>query len=231
MTAPIPKFTAWSYSRLAAYELCPLQAKLKFLDKIKEPDSPAMKRGSDIHLGIANFLQEKAEGVPRDALAHPLVENLIVELGRFPDKLVEQQWGFTANWEPTGWFGGDTWFRSILDVGVVYDDMTGESVDWKTGKRYGSNMDQMKSQAIAMFGRFKPLTRCTVRLAYLDTANPKDDPFEIADIQKHEIPSIKKDFEKRVTRMFSDTVFAPRPNEKCRFCAFARSKGGQCAFG
>jgi hypothetical protein len=225
------QFDAWSYSRLAAYEQCPLQAKLKFLDKIKEPDSPAMKRGSDIHLGIANFLQGKAEGVPREALNHPKVEQLIVELGQFPEALVEQQWGFTSSWQPTGWFGGDTWFRSIMDVGVLYEDMTGEAVDWKTGKRYGSNMDQMKSQAIAMFGRFKPLIRCTVRLAYLDTANPKDNPFDIADIQKHEIPTIQRDFEKRVAKMFSDTVFAPRPNEKCHFCSFSRSKGGQCAFG
>lgn len=224
------QITAWSYSRLAAYELCPLQAKLKFIDKIKEDDSPAMKRGHEIHESLAKFLTGKAEGVPRDALKNPKVEAMIVELGQFPELLVEQQWGYDANWSPTGWFGNSTWFRSILDVGVIYEDMTAEAVDWKTGKRYGSNMEQMQTQAIAMFGRFKPLTKVTVRLAYLDS-DPKDDPFEIVDIQKHEIPTLKAGFEKRVARMFSDTIFAPKPNNKCHFCAFSKNKGGQCAFG
>lgn len=224
------KITAWSYSRLAAYEQCPLQAKLKFVDKIKEPDSPAMARGHELHQALADFLQGKAEGLPREAMQHPVVESLIVELGQFPERLVEQQWGYTNNWEPTGWFGNDTWFRSILDVGVVYEDMTAEAVDWKTGKRYGSNMDQMKSQAVAMFGRFKPLTNVTVRLAYLDT-KPGEDPYDIAEVKKHEIPSIKQDFERRVAKMFQDSVFAPRPNDKCRFCAFGKDKGGQCSFG
>lgn len=226
-----PKFTAWSYSRLAGYEQCPLQAKLKFLDKIKEEDSPAMKRGSEIHLDLANYLQGKTEGLPREVYQHPKVEAFITELGQFADRIVEQQWGYTAEWEPTGWFGKDTWFRSILDVGVVYEDMTAEACDWKTGKRYGSNMDQMKSQAVAMFGRFKPLTKVTVRLIYVDEKDHKKSPFEIEDIKKHEIPSIKADFEKRVGRMFNDTIFAPRPNDKCHFCAFSKNKGGQCAFG
>lgn len=224
------KITAWSYSRLAAYELCPLQAKLKFVDKIKEPDSAAMQRGNQLHKAIASFLQGNAEGVPREAIQHPAIERLIVELGQFPERIVEQQWGFTHNWQPTAWFGDSTWFRSILDVGVVYADLTAEAVDWKTGKRYGSNMDQMKSQAVAMFGRFKPLTNVTVRLAYLDTA-PGDDAFEIAEVKKHEVPSIQADFEKRVAKMVSDTLFAPRPNHKCRFCAFSKDKGGQCSFG
>lgn len=224
------KITAWSYSRLAAYELCPLQAKLKFVDKIREPDSPAMKRGHDLHKALADFLQGKAQGVPRETMQNPLIENLLLELGQFPELIVEQQWGYTHNWQPTGWFGADTWFRSVLDVGVVYEDMTAEALDWKSGKRYGSNMDQMKSQAVAMFGRFKPLTNVTVRLAYFDTP-PGSDPFEIAEVKKHEVPSIQQDFEKRVARMFNDTVFAPRPNNKCHFCAFSRSKGGQCSFG
>lgn len=224
------KFTAWSYSRLACYELCPLQAKLKFLDKIPEPGSPAMERGKVLHDGIANYLQGKADGIPREAIQHPKIESLILEMCQFPERIIEQQWGFTGHWEPTGWFGGDTWFRSILDAGFVYEDLTGEANDWKTGKRYGSNMDQMKSQAVAMFAKYKPLTKVTVRLSYLDTP-AKDDPFEIADIVKHEIPTIKKDFEKRAARMFEDTIFAPRPNSKCHFCNFSKNKGGQCAFG
>lgn len=221
------KFDAWSYSRLHQWEECPLLAKEKFITKsIPTDDSPAMKRGKDVHEGLANFLLGKAQGVPREVLVFPRVEKVISEISQFPDKVVEQQWGFTNNWQPTGWFGGDTWFRSILDVGLLYEDNTCEAVDWKTGKKYDSNMDQMKSQAVAMFGRYRMMTHCTVRLVYVDTGDE-----EMAEIRKDEIPSIKADFEKRVGKMFSDTVFAPRPNQRCRFCPISRSKGGKCAFG
>lgn len=221
------KFTAWSISRLQAYENCPLQAKEKFITKsIATDDSPAMKRGKDIHDSLKDFLLGSAAGVMRDALVFPRVEQVISEISQFPDKVVEQQWGFTANWQPTGWFGKDTWFRSILDVGLLYEDNTCEAVDWKTGKKYGSNMDQMKSQAVAMFGRYRMMTHCTVRLVYVDSGEE-----EIAEIRKDEAPSIRADFEKRVAKMFSDTIFAPRPNSKCRFCPLARSNQGKCAFG
>lgn len=221
------KISAWSYSRLSAYEQCPLQFKEKFITKsIATDDSPAMKRGVMIHDGIAKFLQGKAEGAPRDALVFPRCEQIISEINAFPDKVVEQQWGYDANWQPTGWFGNDTWFRSILDVGLIYEDNTAESVDWKTGKKYGSNMDQMKSQAIAMFMRYRMLTTVTVRLVYLDSGDE-----ELLDIKKHEIPSLQQGFEKRVAKMMNDTILAPRPNDKCRFCPLSRSKGGICAFG
>lgn len=221
------KVTAWSYSRLAAYEQCPLQMYEKFIAKsIPTDDSPAMKRGNVIHKGLADFLQGKAEGVPRDALVFPRCEQVISEINAFPDKVVEQQWGYTNNWQPTAWFGADTWFRSILDVGLLYEDNTAESVDWKTGKKYGSNMDQMKSQAIAMFGRYRSLTNVTVRLVYLDSGEE-----EIDEVKKHEIYSIQQGFEKRVAKMMNDTVFAPRPNDKCKWCPISRSKGGKCAFG
>lgn len=221
------KFDAWSISRLQAYETCPLQAKEKFLTKsIATDDSPAMQRGKTVHDSLKDYLLDIKPGVTREALVFPRMEQIILEIKNFPDKVVEQQWGFTAAWQPTGWFGNDTWFRSILDVGLLYEDNTCESIDWKTGKKYGSNMDQMKSQAVAMFGRYRMLTHCTVRLAYLDTGDE-----EIAEIRKDEIPSIKQDFERRVAKMFNDTIFAPRPNEKCRFCPLSRSKGGKCAFG
>lgn len=221
------KVTAWSYSRLSSYEQCPLQFYEKFIAKsVPTDDSPAMKRGNEIHKGLAAYLDRKAEGVPRDALVFPRCEQVIQEIHAFPDKVVEQQWGFTANWQPTGWFGKDTWFRSILDVGLLYEDKTCEAVDWKTGKKYGSNMDQMKSQAVAMLQRYRQMTNVTVRLVYLDSGDE-----DIAEIKKHEAPSIQQDFERRVGKLMNDTVFAPRPNDKCRFCPIARSKGGKCSFG
>ena len=91
------RVTAWSYSRYALYELCPLKFKLKHIDKIPEPGSPAMERGDRIHKGVAAYVTGASQEAPQDAVAHPFPAKLIEELRGFPDKVVEQQWGFTTS--------------------------------------------------------------------------------------------------------------------------------------
>lgn len=220
--------TAWSYSRFHKYDVCPLEFKLSAIDKIKEPGSPAMERGNAIHQGIAGYLQGKANTLPADAMQHGVMTKLIQEVHAFPieNKQVEQQWGYTAGWEATGWFSKDTWFRSVLDVGVMYDDLTYEAIDWKTGRKYGSNAEQMETQALAVMKRFKPVTHVTTRLAYLDSGE-----FEYAEFPASHQQKLADKWTAKVAPMFTDTVFAPRPSDRCRRCNFARSKMGKCAFG
>lgn len=219
---------AWSYSAWAMYDRCPLQYKLAKIDKIGKPTSKAMERGNDIHVGVAGYLQRKVPAPPADAIKFQCMATLIEELREIPVQniQVEQQWGYTEGFKPTGWFGKDTWFRSVLDVGVMYEDLAYEDVDWKTGKKYGSNMDQMETQAISVFCKFTPVHHVTTRLAYLDIGE-----FEFAEFKRQELQSLIDKWRKKVAPMFTDRVFAPRPNDKCHFCDFSRSKGGQCAFG
>lgn len=217
---------AWSYSRYAKHTLCPLQFKLSVIDKVQEPGSAAMERGDRVHKGIAAYIIGRAPAAPPEALQHAAHVKLIEQVKAFTDKEVEQQWGYTRGWQATGWFGGDTWFRSVLDAGVMYEDMTFEDVDWKTGKRYGSNDDQMELQALSVMCRFKTVTHVTTRLAYLDTGDE-----EIAEFPATVKEKLIAKWERKVVPMFSDTVFAPRPNEKCRFCTFSRSNKGLCKFG
>lgn len=219
---------AWSYSAYAQWAMCPLQYKLEKLDKIKLEESPAMARGNKLHKGIAAFVSNQVDTLPQEAMAHDATLQTMREIRDVPadKKQVEQQWGYTAAFAPTGWFGADTWFRSVLDAGVMYEDMTYECVDWKSGKRYGSNDDQMETQAIAVMARFKPVRHVTTRLAYFDQGT-----FEFAEFPVSHKQKLIDKWRDKVAPMFSDTIFAPRPNEKCRFCGFSRSKGGQCAFG
>ena len=232
MVQTLTAITAWSYSRFACYALCPLQFKFKHIDKLPTPGSPAMQRGNEIHVGTANYLKGAAAGLPKEVLANPVITDLVQQIHAFPNKEIEQQWGYGAHWEPTGWFdrgNAKVWFRSVLDVGVMYEDLTFEAVDWKTGKRYGNNEEQMETQAIAVFQRFKPVTHVTTRLAYVDEMG--NNPFEFYEFKDVQLQSLKDKWTKKVQPMFNDTIFAPRPNEKCRFCDFSKSKGGQCAFG
>lgn len=221
------RVTAWSHSRLALYETCPAQFKYKHIDKLPDPASPAMARGDAIHKSIAAYITNKAEDLVPDAKRSKLAY-LIDNFRAWPetDKVVEQQWGFTSAWKPTGWFAKDTWFRSTLDAAALYEDLTGEVVDWKTGKRYGSNDDQMELFALSFMCQYAPATHVTTRLAYIDSGEE-----EFAEFPVNEKDKLRDKWTARANVMFNDTTFVPRPNEKCRFCAFSKSKGGPCRFG
>lgn len=221
---PKPAVDAWSYSRLSLYELCPLKFKLQVIDKAPFVRSPAMIRGDAIHKIAASFLTSKGdEPVPPELKKFA---KLFRELKALPDKVVELKWAFSKSWRKTAYFGPDTWLRVILDVGVLYEDDTGEVIDHKTGKKYDDNKDQMALFAAATFGYYPRLKKIKTRLWYLDIGDEEEMDFTAA-----EVPALRADFEKRAARMMQDPVYAARPNDKCVFCDFSKSKGGPCRFG
>lgn len=218
--------TAWSYSRLALWEQCPLAFKLKHIDKIKEEQSPAMARGDKIHKQAAAYIKgEGADEVPAELIKFAA---LMREFRAMPTeyKVVESQWGFDPNWRPTGWFAKNTRLRVILDAGAVYPDGTADVADHKTGKKYGTNADQMELFALATFCRYPHVSHVTTRLWYLDSGDE-----EVAEFEQDTRSELIEKWEQRVAPLFTDTVFAPRPNDKCKWCSFARSKSGPCKFG
>lgn len=214
---------AWSYSRYAAYTQCPLAFKLRYIDKMEEPPSPAMARGDEVHKEVAAYIMNRLVERPKSAIQFG---KLVDELKGLSDKFVEQQWGFTRTWKPTTWFGKETWLRVILDAGVIYEDNTADVIDHKTGKKYGTNADQMELFGLGLMCKYTHVTQVTTRLWYLDSGDEEVKTFAAADV-----PGLKAKWEAAVKPMFADTVFAPRPNEKCRFCHFSKSKGGPCRFG
>jgi hypothetical protein len=227
---------AWSYSAFDNYDTCPLQYKLRKIDKLKEPQGPAFEKGIRVHDGVAKYITGASSTLPAEALLFPNMTALIEELRVLPAeaKHVEQQWGYTSDFSPTGWFGADTWFRSILDAGVAYDDLSYEDVDWKTGKRYAKSNDaQMETQALSVFFRMPAVKHVTTRLAYLEAGGPEGSAqgFEFGEFPASVKQSLADKWRKKVQPMFEDTMFAPRPNDKCKFCHFSRSNTGKCAFG
>jgi hypothetical protein len=214
--------TAWSYSRFAAWERCPLYFRLKFIEKVEEPKTPAMDRGDRVHKDLKRYILGEGE-LPKEG---ERFAKLLAEARAFPDKIVEQQWGFTSSWKPTGWFARDTWFRSVLDLAVLYDDMSAEVIDHKTGKKYGTHEDEMELFTISFMSQYKPVHHVTTRLWYHDTGQE-----ETAEYDRKDLDPLKAKWDRKVQPMFNDASFLPRPNEKCRFCAYARGRGGQCRFG
>jgi putative RecB family exonuclease len=216
--------TAWSYSRYADYRQCPLRFKLKYIDKLPEPGSPAMQRGGDIHKKGENWLKAKRTGALPREYVH-FADEMRQLRGLNP--MVEQQWGFTRQWEPTSWFGSATWLRVICDVAVVYEDGDADVIDFKTGRKYDTNVEQMELFGTAIMFRFPEVNRVTARLWYLD--QEKDNVVEDEYLRK-DLPRVRKSWEQKTTAMFKDKRFAPTPNEKCRWCHFSKDKGGPCPY-
>lgn len=219
--------TAWSYSRYDCYTQCPYKFRLQFLDKLPIEPSEAMARGQRIHNDIAKYLQNPLDFPFPSGFTHKA--ELISEIAKFDDKAVEQQWGFDRQWQPTGWFAkgkNATWLRTIVDVGLVYGDDTGELVDWKTGKARGGYDDQMKIFGISFLQKVPYVTEVTTRLAFLDNAAT-----EMRTVKRSDLPELIDEWEAKTAPMFEDTEFLPRPNDKCKFCDFRRSNGGPCRYG
>lgn len=227
--AQLPKLTAWSYTRYADYRRCPMFFAYKHLLRIKEEAGPAMQRGRDIHKEAEAYLTSKRKPRKPPESLRNFADEMDQLRGLKPS--VEQQWGFRQDWTPTEWFGKDVWVRNVLDVCVVYDDGTADVIDHKTGKKYGSNDEQMELFGLSTFKKFQDLKlqRVTTRLWYLDIDDPKENEV-IAEFKASEIPALEKDWAKRVRPMFNDRKFPPRPNDKCRWCFLSKAKGGPCKF-
>ena len=138
------KVTAWSYSRLSAYEQCPLKFKLTTLDGLKEPTSLAMERGKDIHKEGELYLGDISLPIP------PSYKLLAVEMAALRALKVQSELEvtFTKDWQPTGWFDTDAWCRIKIDA-LAIDEGVVKIIDFKTGKNRGGYEDQLELYVLA----------------------------------------------------------------------------------
>ena len=223
-TESLPKITAWSFSRWNDYCRCPFLAKCKYVLKLKEPDNKYMARGSQIHKLAEDFALGKLKQLPP-------------ELAAFPDEFkklrglkpaIELQWAFTQTWQTTSWFGDDAWCRIKLDATVVKNGKR-FVIDHKTGKVREEHAEQLELYAMGSFLVF-PEDEVEAQDWYLDLK--KDDPNKIggADFTRDQLPSLQKDWERRVKPMLNDAIFLPKPNDMCRFCHFRKENSGPCKY-
>lgn len=228
MTGPVRYPDAWSYSAYAAYALCPFKYHGQKVLRLPEPPSKALEDGNTFHVQVAAYLRGSRPTLPERPI-HANILPIVEQLKATEDKLVEEQWGFDRDWKATGWFtkgAKATWLRVITDAFVAYPDATGIVGDWKTGKRYDSNDDQMELFGAATLMRFTSLDEVETRLWYVDNGAE-----EVATFKRSELPALKAKWEQRAATMLADRTWTPRPNDKCKFCVRARQSGGDCRFG
>lgn len=211
----------WSYSRLTTWEQCPLKAKLKYIDGLKEPGSPAMDRGTAIHKDAEDFVTGACDELPESLKL--FYKQFAVLRGAKAE--CELEWGFTASWEPTSFFAKDAWCRMKTDVSYSPRPKVRSVIDHKTGKIYESHKDQLGLYAVGEFIMHPEVEVVIAQDWYLD-----QDAANELEFQRAELPMMKGMWEDRVEPMFKATDFPPKANFTCKWCAFRKAAGGPCVF-
>lgn len=214
--------TAWSYSRLKDYDICPLYAfyahsagsSYKHLRKFGE----AALRGIRVHEKGELYLQDKLRKFPQ---AYSYVKKPMQELKKL-GAVAEGKWCLTSEWEATEYFANDAWLRLAIDARVDLGD-TQRVIDFKTGKIYDDHPQQLELYALAAFKMFPEVETVSVENWYLDIGEIHD-----ADIGRDEEVKLTEKWNARAEKMLSAEEFPANPCWKCKWCDFAASKGGPC---
>ena len=217
------QITSWSFSRLNKYEECPARAKFNFIDRLPEPGSPAMDRGAAIHKEGEDYLKGVLTEIPE---SYKLLGVELEEVKQLGAKS-ELEITFNKDWEPTGWFDADAWCRIKVDIMLV-DDKTIRIIDIKTGKNRGGYEDQLELYALAALLTLPDHDHVVAELWFVDSGEIIATSH--GSYSQKDVPELKEKWNQRVKPMLVDTMFAPRPGAYCRYCPFAKVKGGKCEY-
>lgn len=213
--------TSWSYSRYALYEKCPRKAKYKFIDKLPEPGNAAMERGNQIHKLAELYTKNELQTLPKEL---KLFKEEFVELKK-SKPIVEETWAFTRNWQKTTWNDWNNCALRVKTDAACLDKDTLYVIDHKTGKPRDGYEEQLHLSATAGMLVFPKAKIISTQLWYLDTGDVVSKDYDAKDVGK-----MMLEWDKKTVPMLSDTTFACRPSNECRWCPYSKSKGGPCKF-
>lgn len=232
---PNNPITAWSYSRLAVYRKCPRQFKYKFVDKLPEPKSPAMQRGTDVHLMLQNYVEGKTKKFP---VMPPKADGtgggpVSAEIRKLYDRLrkakanCELEYATDSKWAPTSWFDRGTWTRAKLDVELhLPKEEAAEVIDTKTGKEdAGPHGEQLEIYAVIEWAHRPLLREVRAAMAYVDIGKVTWAVF--TDPEKT-VPRLRKKWETMARPVLKDRTYKATPSGECRWCPFSGRRGGPC---
>lgn len=229
--------TAWSFSRYMDYRRCPAAAKYKHLLRLPEPGNKAMERGSAIHTMAETYIKGTLRAFPPELAAFKALFTSLraTRKKKLSDMTVEDTWAFTKEWVQTRYDDWkNCWVRIKLDC-ASYDDAHHTILtirDWKTGKfrpeQHQDYLMQLELYAVGALHMYPHVKTVKPQLVYLDQGTVY--PTVPLVIKRKQLPMLTNAWTARVTPMLSDTIFAPRPGDYCRWCHYRQSNGGPCQF-
>ena len=231
---PIKQITSWSFSRYNVYKSCPAKAKYKFIDKLQEPGSPQMDRGTEIHKLAEDYAKGLLKKLPAEL---SLFKEEFAALKKQKVKFIEESWTFKADWSLTTWNDWNgAWLRVKLDAAYINPDHNVlVVVDHKTGKFRESKNDEYEEQlqlyGLAGLKKHPTVDAVAPRLWYLDEGVIHPD-LETAEIiyTRNDEKYLDKLWAGKTKKMLTDTTFKPTPGSACTYCHFRKANNGPCKF-
>lgn len=210
----------WSYSSLSTYKQCPLKWKLSYIDGIPWKPSAAMTRGSRMHLMAEEFVKGVVDRV------HPEIQNMgptLLGLKTMGAK-AEEVWLLDSNWNPVT-NQDDAWIKAIIDVHYVDPEGILHVKDYKSGRMYDDHREQLELYGLIGLCVVPTAKRVETSAIYMDTNHEGMQ----GSIIRAMLPKMIERWHNDAVIMMADETFDPKPGN-CRFCDFAKDKGGQCEF-
>lgn len=209
----------WSYSKYSKFKQCPKAYEFKYIQKLPEPQGPALERGIHIHELGEKFLKGEID-LPEE---YNKVKRQMLQFKK-QEAIPEMAIGLTRDFEECEFFGKDVWFRGKLDVTVYAGSDKINITDLKTGKiREGEYDDQLEIYGLITHACYD-VEVVNTYLLFIDQGKVvTGKPFHIDDYEK-----IKKKWIKKINAMEKTKTFRPNPSWLCNYCHYRKSNGGPC---
>lgn len=232
----------WSFSQWENYNGCPARWKFKSVLKLpSSPPGPAAARGLDMHDRCEAYIKGEIDA---ETLTHgdpnkrfgdkkPAIVDgkYVVVLDQFKDhpngdRYTEHKLGFDAEWYLSGGISKTAACIGVLDA-VRCENRVLHIGEWKSGSPKDTHGDQRKLYALFGLRKWVQVEEVHVTTYYLeDTAPPQR-----LSVKPSAEEKLKELWNGRVALMQKDQMCAPKPGQHCRWCDYAKGKGGPCQFG
>jgi len=221
-----PKQKAWSYSAVSSHAKCPLQFRFRRIDRLPEPPSEAMSRGTVIHADLSDYINTGnfPDTSTVSQLWRPFLDGL-----RALGARSELQVAFDKDWVALpAWYGEAVHARVVFDA-MHHVDKSAFVTEFKTGKVYPEHVQQGRLYCLAALMLQPEAEEASCQIVYIDQGPGTKRP--IFTQQRSAVPQLLREFEDFSKDFLNDTIYPARPGYHCNWCAYSKAKGGPCTQG
>ena len=208
----------YSYSSIKTYEECPAKYKFSRILRLPQPSGPAAERGTLIHAEIEEALNGGLVLLSAD------VEHLAnsIEVWRKSGAQSELEFAFDKHWHEVSYKSDSAIFRGIIDLYMEHDDQA-VVIDFKTGKER-DYQDQVRVYSAAILATKPHINSVRNIIEFIDQKKTK----EYVPVRRENLSELKSLLIGRLMAVELDKIYAPNPNQFCRWCHYRKDNGGPC---
>lgn len=205
-------YTAFSYSRIKDFELCPRRFHESNIKKsVPRDTSPAMEEGKRVHKSLELRVSQNLALPPDLAPLEPMMAAISATKGV---KRCELQMAINGNFEPVDWFSKAVYSRAVADL-VIDAGRKAALFDYKTGKKQEDFL-QLRLTAVHYF-HYAPQVE-EIKCAFIWTKDGTSSPTVV---KREELADVWAEIAPRVAtyqQAFETNDFPARQSWACRRC-------------